>query len=131
MTSRLPAIRRGTLVAVLLAGTLALGLGACGRRGQPEPPPDPNAPAKTQPDRSAPPRARAGASSSAGSTAQPAPTTLATRPGAVTENSLDDDDAPDDPNAGVSPQPTPAPSNRRRGRAYQVPKEPFFLDPIL
>jgi predicted small lipoprotein YifL len=34
--------------AVVLAGLIVLSLSACGRRGQPEPPPDPSAPKTEQ-----------------------------------------------------------------------------------
>jgi hypothetical protein len=115
------------LTPLLLAGVVAVGLSACGRRGQPEPPPDP---AATQKPAAGSPSSSRGAVTTRGS-ASSAPTTLTTRPQALTENSPDDETDEEDPNAAVSPQPTPAPIGRRRARSYQVPKEPFILDPLL
>jgi predicted small lipoprotein YifL len=105
---------RQALLAVLLAGTIALSVGACGRRGRPEPPPDPNAPVKTQAGKAA--EARSGR-------AQP---TFATRPGTVAQD--DDDDVEDDA-PSVSPQPVP--TSRKKSQPFVVPKEPFILDSLL
>lgn len=130
MSSRLTPIGRRPITLALLAGVMALGVSACGRRGQPEPPPDPNAvqtPAK--PQRGA---ARGGRDAAGGADAKPAATTLATRPGATTTLSTEDDlDEEVDQSTTVSPQPTPQPASRRRRPSYQVPKEPFILDPLL
>lgn len=120
------------LAGLLLVAVLSFGLGACGRRGQPEPPVDPSAPKTSAPPArsSSTTRTRQDAS---GNDAPASPTTVATRPNALASTSPDADDDEDaiaeDPNRGVSPQPTP--STRKRNRAYDVPKEPFFLDPLL
>lgn len=117
------------LAGLLLVAVLNLGVGACGRRGQPEPPVDPSAPKTTAPAKTSATRTRQDASADAAAS----PTTLATRPSALTSISPDADDdedaLADDVNKGVSPQPTP--STRKRTRPYVVPKEPFFLDPLL
>lgn len=122
--------RRRAMRLALLAGAVALALGACGRRGRPEPPPDPAAPAATQ-KQGVSGKVQAGGRGGAVSRTEPetTPTTLTNRPLAATQNTSDDDDEEDDPSAGVSPQPTP--TGRKRVRAYQVPKQPFLLDPLL
>lgn len=120
--------RRATnpaLLVVLLAGIAVFSVGACGRRGQPEPPPDPSAPAATQKPGASGRPGRGGSSATPNAT----PSNLVTRPNAGTVN--DDEDPDDDPAVAVNPQPTPTPTGRKRQRNYQVPKEPFLLDPIL
>lgn len=104
---------RQALLAVLLAGTLALSVGGCGRRGRPEPPPDPSGPVKTQK-----------ASNAKSNKAQP---TFQTRPGVVAQDDDDEDD--DDQAVVVSPQPVPA--GKKKRQPYLVPKEPFILDSLL
>lgn len=118
------------LVFALLVGVSALG--ACGRRGQPEPPPNPAAPAAAKkPAASAKPPAPNRRVAAAGDAAdQSAPTTLATRPGAATLNDVDDEDE-EPTDVVVSPQPTPSPTGRKRNRTFYAPKEPFVLDPLL
>ncbi|MDB5592010.1 hypothetical protein [Enterovirga sp.] len=110
--------RRAPLLALLMAGVMVLGLGACGRRGQPEPP------------SSAAPSASATGRAAVPGDARPNAGALATSPASRTQLTVDDETDEEDPNAGVSPQPTPVPA-RRRSRAYTVPKEPFILDPLL
>lgn len=104
---------RHALLAVLVAGTLALGVGGCGRRGRPEPPPLPGAETSAKDKRTA---ARDAKNQS----------TFQTRPGVVAN---DDDDDDDDEPVVVSPQPTV--SGKRKRQPYLVPKEPFILDPLL
>ncbi len=119
MPPRLTSVGRGPLILAMIAGVAALSLGGCGRRGQPEPPGQASgAPA-------AAPRRAASANAAAAS-----PTTLATRPQALVENTPDDETGSEDQAASVSPQPTPGPATRRR-RPYDVPKQPFILDPLL
>ena len=104
--------RPGPSALLACAALLALlALPGCGRRGPLEPP---------------------GGSAALAPGKRPelasTPTTLATRPGAVVldapESELDEEERPA---ISVSPSPTP----RKRGRAYEVPKEPFILDPLL
>src|SRR3954453_14800493 len=90
--------------ALMVAGLLVLGLTACGRRGALEAPPDPSTAQKTA------------AKQSAGTPSNPT-----TSPG-QTEEEAEDSTLP-------SPVGTPRKSNSKRG--YVIPKEPFFLDPIL
>ncbi|WP_375460986.1 hypothetical protein [uncultured Enterovirga sp.] len=123
MTLRPGSAPRGSSLVVLIACVMALGLGACGRRGQPEAPVDPAAPAGA-------PRRQAAATGPAGNDARPNSGRLVTSPGSATQLTVEDDTEEEDPNAGVSPQPVPT-ASRRRSRAYQVPKEPFILDPLL
>lgn len=105
---------RQALLAVLLAGMVALG--ACGRRGRPEPPPNPDAPARTQPGKAADAKGKAQPSSAA-------------RPGTVAQNDDDDDDDEPTPAESISPQPVP--TGRKKSQPFVVPKEPFILDSIL
>ena len=105
---------RTALLAVLLAGTIALG--ACGRRGRPEPPPDPNAP-KTEQSSKAADRKKA----------QPA---FQGRPGTVAQND-DDDDDDDQPEAEQAAGVSPLPTTRKKRQPFVVPKDPFILDSIL
>ncbi|TDR87137.1 hypothetical protein [Enterovirga rhinocerotis] len=114
-----PSSRRSALLAVLLAGTMALSVGACGRRGRPEPPPDPSQPVQTQPKSAA----KADASKADASKAA-----MASRAGAGSQ-AADDDDEEESPTSLVSPQPMP--SSRKKAPAYQVPKQPFILDGLL
>jgi predicted small lipoprotein YifL len=121
LSQNLSAARRPVLVclAVLL---LAGGLAACGRRGPLEAPPN----ASTRP--------AAGGSTGTRATTTSGPTgpaKLATQPQAGTTDTPEDE-VQADPADSVLPTPTPAPpGTRRRGRAFDVPKEPFILDPIL
>lgn len=121
-----------------LAAILLLALPACGRRGPLEAPPDASAPATPAPTKSGKPapadkRLRPGTTSQRSQPVAPA-STLATQSAGIVADSAEDpdtDDADDDQEQGslaVNPQPTPS---KRRGRAYTVPKEPFFLDPLL
>lgn len=109
---------RRALLAVMMAGTMTLAVGACGRRGRPEPPSD--TPQKAQTDKSK--TAQAGK-------AQP---TFGTRPAPSDD---DDDDVEEnekakaDP-AGVNPLPTPT-SSKKKVQPYAVPKQPFFLDFLM
>jgi predicted small lipoprotein YifL len=120
LSHNLSAARRPALVclaALLLAG----GLAACGRRGPLEAPPN----ASARP---------AGGSTGTRATTTSGPTgpaKLATQPQAGTTDTPEDE-VQADPADSVLPTPTPAPpGTRRRGRAFDVPKEPFILDPIL
>ena len=106
---------RMALLAVLLAGTMALG--ACGRRGRPEAPPDPKAP-KTEQSKAADKKS---------AKAQP---TFQGRPGTVAQND-DDDDDDDQPEAEQAAGITPMPSTRKKRQPFVVPKDPFILDSIL
>jgi predicted small lipoprotein YifL len=108
-------LARGALIALCL-GTVA----ACGRRGPLESPAD--AAGVTQPSSGASKR------SSAADGGQPPATTLATRQGAIVEDTPDDE-APETENLlqTVNPSPTPG----RRQRPYAVPHQPFLLDPLL
>ena len=123
MTCRPGSAPRGPFLVVLIACLMSLAVGACGRRGQPEEPVNPSAPAAAS-------KKTATAPGSRGAEARTGAGALATSPGSTTQLTPDDETDEDDPNAGVSPQPTPT-AARRRGRAYQVPKEPFILDPLL
>lgn len=96
---------------LVAAACLALALSACGRRGALEPPPDPNAPVVAPP--------AAGAPRPAGRAAPP--------PGRQAAIVADDEDEEVKTDVTVSPLPTV----QKRSRAYVVPKEPFFLDPLL
>src|SRR5689334_13707585 len=89
---------------VLVAGLLVLALGACGRRGALEAPPDPSATQK--------PAAKQAAAQPAGQAAQPAG--QAAGPGQTDE---EEEDA-----TLPSPVGTPRRSNAKRG--YVIPKEP-------
>jgi predicted small lipoprotein YifL len=109
-------ISRKALLAVLLAGTMALATGACGRRGRPEPPPNPDAPAKVQGTKATEQRASRRAA------------TFDTRPGAVAE---DDDDEEEETEAAALASPSVMPTGRKKSQPFLVPKEPFFLDPLL
>lgn len=125
MPPRLTPLGRRPITLALLAGVMALGLSACGRRGQPEPPVDPAA--RPAPKAAATAPATRGRSAVAASGTPPA----AAQPGpSATLTGDDDAEDGDDPQALTSPQPTPS-SSRRKRPAYQVPKEPFFLDPLL
>lgn len=123
---------RGPLVVCLTACLLALGLSACGRRGPLEAPPDASATAKPAAVKPATaPAARRVA-------APPAPATFGAQEQtgpqtAVLDTPEDEAEAPDaDPADAVALTPTPAaPGTRKRSRAYVIPKEPFFLDPLL
>lgn len=107
---------RRALLAVMLAGTMALGVGACGRRGRPVPPSD------------SPPQQKAQSAKNAQSgKAQP---TFATRPTPDNDDNDEEEDqrAKDDP-AGASPLPI-QPSSKKP-KPYAVPKQPFFLDFLM
>ena len=95
----LPPFARGR--ALVLAGMLALALGACGRRGAPEAP-----------------------LTSAELAAQQQ--SAQARQVQARQAQADDDD--EEVRETIVPTPAPA---RRRSRAYTVPKEPFILDPLL
>lgn len=133
MPPRLPA--GGALRLALLAGVVALAMGACGRRGAPEPPPDPNA--RPAPSRQGTgsqgtgtpsARSRSAAVSPQGES-EPSSTALANRSQALVQNTPEDEVEPaEDENFGASPQPVPT---SRRRKNYVVPKEPFILDPLL
>lgn len=125
MTCRPGSAPRGPFLVVLIACLMTLAVGACGRRGQPEEPVNPAAPAAASKRTATAPGTRGPETRSASGGG-----VLATSPGSATQLTPDDETDEDDPNQGVSPQPTPTPA-RRRGRAYQVPKEPFILDPLL
>ena len=128
MPSRRESPGRGSLIAILACLSASLLLADCGRRGAPEPPPDPSAPAPQSRRSSEGPSRTRGGSAAAATVDAPRTTAIATAPNALTENTPDDE-TPDDLGASISPQPAPPP--RRRSRAYQVPKEPFILDPLL
>jgi len=85
----------------LMAGLVALGLGAYGRRGPPEAPPVAVAPAQT------------GARVS---------TVAAGAPAAADEGEAGE--------ALTTVVPTPRPARNPR-RGYTIPTEPFILDPLL
>ena len=124
MPSRNSSFGRSPLTLVLAAMLLASGLSACGRRGALEPPPGAEAP-PTIPAPAGAPRPRGRPDTSNRLKVEASPTTLATEPGALVENAPDDDEV-----AGAltaSPLPTP----RKRVRGYTVPKDSFFLDPLL
>lgn len=123
----LPRAGRGTLAICLLAGALALGLGACGRRGPLEAPPDASAP--LQPSKVAPPGAKAKTPKTSRRTEpETSPASPGVRQAGVEDSVEDEAEEPEqEQTAVVVPTPTP----RRRGRAYDVPKEPFILDPLL
>ncbi len=89
---------------VLVAGLVALALAACGRRGQPEPPPDPSV--------SAAQRQAAGQSLPSAQ-----PTQAADGEEAETETFV--------------PTANPTPQRRGARRGFVIPKEPFVLDPLL
>ena len=112
----------GRMLAILLASTMAFGLGACGRRGQPEPPA-----AATTPDKpdAAPPAKKRVARGSQKESAAPA----TANPQTVAKAAEDEEQEPDD-SFIVSPQPTPGSGTRKR-QPYFVPKESFILDPLL
>ena len=95
----------------LTVGLFAAALGACGRRGPLEAPPDPTVQA-------AAPRGVRGA-----------PATQVTLQGQGANPAADTDDEEEAPSVVTSPVPTPPTRARRRG--YVVPKEPFILDPLL
>lgn len=105
---------------LLAAALLALGLGACGRRGALDPPPG-------GPAVAAAPAGSPRSDVARRTTVQPSSTALATNPTAAVLDSPDSDVEEDDTGFVVSPQPNP----RRRGRAYLVPTGPFILDPLL
>lgn len=125
--TRLPASAGRASLVCSGALLIAIGFGACGRRGPLEPPVEAAAvapPAAAEPaDRRLRPR------SGTQTRATASPTTLATRSGEIVADSPDspEDDDPDEVTQAVSPLPTP----RKRSRAYSVPKEPFILDPLL
>ena len=123
--SKTPFLGRGLLVGAA-ALTLALALTGCGRRGPLEPP---EAAASSAPAQTAAPadsRVRSGRTTT-GQAAPPA-STLATRPGAVVQDTPDDDDESETLQS-VLPSPNPRP--RKRDRPYVVPNEPFILDALL
>ena len=129
-TAERPGAGRRALRLALLAGTVALALGACGRRGQPEPPRDPSVPATQKQGSAEKPARGSRRTDTARTEPETTPTNLTNRPLAATQNTSDDDEEDEgDTSAGVSPQPTP--TGRKRVRAYQVPKTPFILDPLL
>ncbi len=97
------------LRALAVASLLVLALGACGRRGALEAPPDPRAPA-----------APAAASANAGG---------APAPRSADGISAGEDVTDDGDERGAIPSVIPAP--RRRARNITIPKEPFILDPLL
>jgi predicted small lipoprotein YifL len=113
------------------AGLVALAVSACGRRGSLEPP-------DTRAD--AGPRAGARASGTGGATGG---TTVAGGRNLPTSVGLGGGSAEPDPAAvqagdelplsAIPPSGTEAPVLTERGakRGYTVPKQPFFLDPIL
>jgi predicted small lipoprotein YifL len=89
---------------VLVAGLVALALAACGRRGQPEPPPDPSvSAAQRQTANQSLPSAQ--------------PTQAAEGEEAETETFV--------------PTANPTPQRRGARRGFVIPKEPFVLDPLL
>jgi predicted small lipoprotein YifL len=90
--------------ALMVAGLLVLALTACGRRGALEAPPDPSTTQKPA------------AKQTAGQAGDPA-----AGPGQTDEEAAD--------STLPSPIGTPRKGNSKRG--YVIPKEPFFLDPIL
>lgn len=100
---------RRALLSVFLAGTMALTVGACGRRGRPEPPPNPDAAPKQS--------GKASTDKSKGKTAQKA------------SGDSDDDDTDDDEPVNITPQPVP--TGRKKNRPFEVPKQPFILDSLL
>lgn len=114
MLGLIPSAGRGLIMFGLLA-CLTLGVSACGRRGQPEAPPDPSVPAQQQQSKK---------------TADTKPETSGrpTLTGTSTAEASDEDEPDDSVTPNVSPQPTPP---HRRTRVYTVPKEPFILDPLL
>jgi predicted small lipoprotein YifL len=126
MTPKTPSPGRGLLVpcAALL---LALTLSGCGRRGPLEPPEAAASSPQAQVTAPADPRLRR-TRTTAGQAAAPS-TTLATRPGAIVQDTPDDDDS--DPEMIQSVIPTPNPTPRKRGQPYLVPNESFILDPLL
>ena len=102
MPSLTPSSGRLVLVAGLVA--LALALAACGRRGQPEPPPDPSVPAA---------RRQAAAQG---------------LPPAQAAEAAGDEEAETET---FVPTANPTPRSRGARRGYVVPKDPFILDPLL
>jgi predicted small lipoprotein YifL len=99
---------------VLMAGLLVLALSACGRRGQPEAPPDPSVPA-----------AQRNAVQQGATVATP----NAPAGGGPSGAAASDDD--DDETETFVPRATPTPAKRGAKRGYVIPKEPFILDPLL
>lgn len=146
MPFALAPLGRATFLACLVAAALA----GCGRRG-------PLEPLSASAEVTAPRAAEAGRPRSGSSTRAPGTSgqtsggqtsggSIGTRPAAAIGRSgslsssplagLDDatedgdpSDAEDPAVGGFSAAPTPTARNRRR--AYTVPKEPFFLDPLL
>jgi predicted small lipoprotein YifL len=134
--------------ATFLACLAALAVAGCGRRGPLEPPSASADVTAPRPTRSAEP-GRPGSSPRAAGQVSSAPTaggSIGARPAANIGRSgslsssplagLDDATGDEDPSdaddpavGGFSAAPTPTARNRRR--AYTVPKEPFFLDPLL
>ena len=109
---------RRALLAVMLAGTAALGVGACGRRGRPQPPSDASTQQKAQADKT---------KNAASGKSQP---TFATRPTPASDDDNDEEEdqrQKEDP-AGANPLPT---TSRKKPQPYAVPKQPFFLDFLL
>jgi predicted small lipoprotein YifL len=121
---------------LFLAACLALGLGACGRRGPLEPPVDPSAaaqpPGAAAPASAAAPKRRAAPADprlrpGAARAAQSSAAALATDPLSRVEDSAETEDSDDD----VTDTVTPIPTARKRGRAFVVPTDPFVLDALL
>jgi predicted small lipoprotein YifL len=110
---------RRPVLTCFAACLLVMMVAACGRRGPLE---APSSSAAT-PSRS---------STSTGNGQPAASARLATSPNAATQDTPEDETDQQDPAESVLPTPTPvAPGGRKRGRAYEVPKQPFILDPLL
>lgn len=94
----------------VMAALIALALAACGRRGQPEAPPDPSVPAAQR--------------NAAATVPTPSSAAGAGPAGAAVE---EDDDGTET----FVPRATPTPARRGAKRGYVIPKDPFILDPLL
>ena len=103
---------------LLIACCLALTLAACGRRGRLEAPDA--APAAVIAPPSSPRMSRADA--------RPRPPV---NPNAPLVDADDDEEDEDDQAQRIAPTPSPVPTAQRKSRNYTIPKEPFFLDPLL
>ncbi|WP_244936697.1 LPS translocon maturation chaperone LptM [Methylobacterium currus] len=110
---------------LVLLGLIALAAAACGRRGPLEPPPA-AAPA-------AQPRAGANAAGTRPTTGAAAINTLPAGVGLSAGASVPDpeDELPSAAVAAPTGIPAPTESSSRRRKGYQIPKEPFPLDPLL
>lgn len=103
MSVRPSFVRSSSALVLVITSAFALSAGGCGRRGQPEPP------------------------SQVPQQSRQSSTNLSTSPQAIVETTPDGERTD---RASVSPQPTPGPTGRRPP-PFQVPQQPFILDPLL